>query len=90
VGSILISNYQNTPLYSKEHVPGEMGMLDKWIKEESKKFKQIDVTKYYHEIQIRDFLKGISLNRRVCIDIFFYWIPGRISYTQTEAVPQAL
>jgi len=44
-------------------VPGEEHLLEKWKKEDSDFFHQIDATQYYHQLQIQDFLQAIIEDR---------------------------
>jgi predicted dehydrogenase len=58
-----MSTIEEPPVNDIWTVPGEMDMLDQWVKEDSETFQRIDATKYYHEIQIRDFLQAILEDR---------------------------
>ena len=58
-----MSTIEEPPVNDMWTVPGEMDMLDQWVKEDSETFRQIDATKYYHGIQIRDFLQAILEDR---------------------------
>jgi predicted dehydrogenase len=44
-------------------VAGEEGLLEPWQKEDAAFFQSIDPTKYYHQLQIQDFLHAILEDR---------------------------
>jgi len=44
-------------------VPGEEGLLKKWVKEDTEKFNSVDPTVYYIQCQIEDFINAIQENR---------------------------
>ncbi|MHC4518097.1 MAG: Gfo/Idh/MocA family protein [Planctomycetota bacterium] len=58
-----MSTIEEPPVNDLWTVPGETDMLDRWVEEDSARFKQIDATKHYHEIQIRDFLQTVIDDR---------------------------
>jgi predicted dehydrogenase len=58
-----MSNVLEPPMNDLWTVPGEEEMLEKWIKEDSELFNQIDPTVYYMERQIEDFLNALTEDR---------------------------
>jgi predicted dehydrogenase len=44
-------------------IPGEEHLLKQWQEEDAGFFQRIDATRYYHQLQIRDFLRAIMENR---------------------------
>ncbi len=58
-----MSAIKEPPLNDLWTIPGEEHLLDKWKEEDTEFFNQIDPTKYYHEIQIWDFLDAIAKDR---------------------------
>lgn len=44
-------------------IPEEESLLPQWQQEDADFFRQIDATRYYHQLQIRDFLHAILENR---------------------------
>lgn len=54
-----LSTIAEPPVNDLWTVPGEAEMLEKWKKEDTDFFRQIDATKYYHQLQIKDFLQSI-------------------------------
>lgn len=57
------SKVEEPPINDVWTVSGEVEMLDQWVEEDSKKFSEVDATKYYHELQIQDFLHAIAEDR---------------------------
>jgi len=49
-------------------VPGEESLLSQWKDEDRAVFEKIDATKYYHSLQIRDFLRAILGDREPMIN----------------------
>jgi predicted dehydrogenase len=58
-----MSNVLEPPVNDLWSVPGEEGMLQMWIKEDSDFFNSIDPTVYYMERQIEDFITALDENR---------------------------
>lgn len=58
-----MSTIEGPPVNDLWTVPGETDTLDRWVEEDAARFQQIDATKYYHEIQIRDFLQAVIDDR---------------------------
>lgn len=54
-----MSTITEPPINDLWTVSGEEKMLEKWQKEDSEFFLSIDATKYYHQLQIQDFLQAI-------------------------------
>ena len=52
------------PVNDLWNVPGQEAMLEKWRQEDTEFFKTIDAASYYHQLQIRDFLKAILEDRQ--------------------------
>ncbi len=48
-------------------VPGEEGQLDAWRADDTEHFQSIDPTRYYHRLQIADFLQSIITDREPMI-----------------------
>ncbi len=57
------SSITEPPINDFWKISGEEGMLEKWQKEDSEFFLKIDATKYYHQLQIGDFLQAIIEDR---------------------------
>jgi predicted dehydrogenase len=51
------------PLNDMWTVPGEERLLQQWQEEDAAFFQRIDATRYYHQLQIQDFLRAIIENR---------------------------
>jgi len=49
-------------------VPGEEGLLSQWQDEDRALFERIDATKYYHRLQVQDFLQAILEDREPAIN----------------------
>ncbi|NQU80230.1 MAG: Gfo/Idh/MocA family oxidoreductase [Bacteroidetes bacterium] len=58
-----MSNVLEPPVNDLWSVPGEEGLLKKWIKQDSDFFSKIDATIYYLELQIQDFIDALNENR---------------------------
>src|SRR5262249_50789665 len=58
-----ISNIEEPPVNDVWTVPGEQQLLKQWQTEDSEFFQTIDATKYYHQLQIKDFLNAIIEHR---------------------------
>ena len=54
-----MSTIAEPPINDLWTVTGEQEFLKKWQEEDADFFSKIDATKYYHELQIRDFLHAI-------------------------------
>ncbi len=74
-----MSSIEEPPVNDLWTVPGEVNQLDRWVREDTERFKQIDATQHYHALQIRDFLQAILTDRdpmvtgaegRVTVEIF--------------------
>jgi len=74
-----MSSIEEPPVNDIWTVPGEMEQLNRWVQEDSERFKQIDATQHYHAVQIRDFLLAIGTDRepmvtgaagRITVEIF--------------------
>jgi UDP-N-acetyl-2-amino-2-deoxyglucuronate dehydrogenase len=57
------STIDEPPLNDLWTVPGEENDLDRWRSEDAEFFRTIDATKYYHQLQIQDFLRAIIEDR---------------------------
>jgi predicted dehydrogenase len=44
-------------------IPGEEHLLEVWQREDADLFRKIDATRYYHQLQIRDFLHAVREDR---------------------------
>jgi UDP-N-acetyl-2-amino-2-deoxyglucuronate dehydrogenase len=58
-----LSSIEELPLNDIWTVPGEENLLEKWKQEDENRFRKIDATKYYFQLQIKDFLNAINGNR---------------------------
>ncbi|MBM3804703.1 MAG: Gfo/Idh/MocA family oxidoreductase [Acidimicrobiia bacterium] len=58
-----MSNITEPPINDLWNVPGEEGLLAIWQKEDAAFFLSIDATRYYHQLQIQDFLRAILEDR---------------------------
>jgi UDP-N-acetyl-2-amino-2-deoxyglucuronate dehydrogenase len=58
-----MSSITEPPVNDLWKIPGEEGLLEPWQKEDAAFFQSIDPTKYYHQLQIQDFLQAILQNR---------------------------
>jgi UDP-N-acetyl-2-amino-2-deoxyglucuronate dehydrogenase len=58
-----ISTIEEPPLNDVWTVPGEADLLRQWRQEDTELFGRIDATKYYHQVQLRDFLLAIIEDR---------------------------
>jgi predicted dehydrogenase len=58
-----MSSIAEPPINDLWTVPGEEGLLEGWIKEDTDFFNSIDATVYYIERQIEDFLLALKENR---------------------------
>ncbi len=69
-GSMFIagmSGITEPPINDYWTVPGEEEMLELWQKEDSDFFNSVDAVYYYHQLQIKDFLRAIIENREPLI-----------------------
>jgi UDP-N-acetyl-2-amino-2-deoxyglucuronate dehydrogenase len=62
-----MSTITEPPVNDLWTIPGEEGRLKEWQQEDSDFFFKIDATKYYHELQLRDFLQAIIADREPMI-----------------------
>jgi predicted dehydrogenase len=58
-----MSTVTDPPINDVWTVPGEAELLARWQKEDSDFFQTIDTSKYYHQLQIQDFLQSILEDR---------------------------
>jgi UDP-N-acetyl-2-amino-2-deoxyglucuronate dehydrogenase len=58
-----ISSIATPPINDLWTIPGEEEKAATWKKEDSEFFMRIDATKYFHQLQIRDFLEAIIKGR---------------------------
>ena len=58
-----MSSITEPPVNDLWKIPGEEGLLEPWQKEDAAFFQSIDPTKYYHQLQIQDFLLAILEDR---------------------------
>ncbi len=58
-----MSSIEEPPINDLWTVPGEENLKQKWNQEDEKWFHKIDATKYYHQLQIKDFLTAIIEDR---------------------------
>jgi len=58
-----MSTITEPPINDLWTLPNEAGMLAQWQKEDSDFFQTIDATRYYHKLQIQDFLQAILEDR---------------------------
>jgi predicted dehydrogenase len=58
-----MSTIAEPPINDVWTIPGEAEMLKQWQTEDSEFFFKIDATKYYHQLQIKDFLQSIVEDR---------------------------
>ena len=58
-----MSGITEPPVNDLWTIPGDEGMLEKWKKQDYDFFLSIDATKYYHQLQIQDFLQSIIEDR---------------------------
>jgi len=58
-----MSTIAEPPINDVWTIPGEESLLKQWQDEDSEFFFKIDATKYYHELQIKDFLQSIIEDR---------------------------
>ncbi len=58
-----MSTIEEPPINDVWTIPGEEEMVDTWKQQDTALFEQIDATKYYHKLQLRDFLQAIVEDR---------------------------
>lgn len=58
-----MSSITEPPVNDFWTVPGEENKLEEWQKEDSDFFNSIDATKYYHQLQIKDFIQSVIEGR---------------------------
>jgi predicted dehydrogenase len=54
-----MSTITEPPVNDLWTIPGEEQMLEQWKREDTQFFSKIDATKYYHRLQIEDFLRAV-------------------------------
>ena len=54
-----MSDIKEAPINDLWTIPGEAGKLEKWKKEDTRFFHNINPMEYYHQLQIKDFLRSI-------------------------------
>ncbi len=62
-----MSSISEPPLNDVWNVPGEESSLARWQREDAEFFRGVDGTRYYHGLQIRDFLQAILEDRPVMV-----------------------
>ena len=77
-----MTSVQEPPVNDIWSVPGEEGLLDGWIAEDTARFESVDPATHYHELQIKDFLRAIMEDRPPMID----GAEGRKSVEIIEAI----
>jgi UDP-N-acetyl-2-amino-2-deoxyglucuronate dehydrogenase len=58
-----ISDIEEPPVNDLWTVPGEEHLLEQWRREDAEFFLKTDVTRYYHQLQLKDFLRAINEGR---------------------------
>ncbi|HZS06291.1 MAG TPA: Gfo/Idh/MocA family oxidoreductase [Blastocatellia bacterium] len=58
-----MSKITEPPINDVWTIPGEEGLLKQWQQEDAEFFSRIDATTYYHQLQLRDFLRAIIEDR---------------------------
>ena len=58
-----MSTIQEAPFNDLWTIPGETDNLDRWKREDARFFQRINPMEYYHQLQIKDFLRSIIENR---------------------------
>jgi predicted dehydrogenase len=58
-----VSGVSEPPLNDLWTIPGEEHLLAQFQAEDRARFRQIDATRHYHALQIRDFLQAVLLDR---------------------------
>jgi predicted dehydrogenase len=58
-----ISAIEEPPINDLWNIPGEEGLLEQWRREDTDFFLKTDATRYYHELQLKDFLRAIIEDR---------------------------
>jgi UDP-N-acetyl-2-amino-2-deoxyglucuronate dehydrogenase len=59
-----MSSIAEPPVNDIWTVPGEIDLLPFWQKKDAEFFSSIDATKYYHQLQMQDFLQAIIQDRQ--------------------------
>ena len=54
-----MSKITEPPVNDRWTVPGEEDMLAKWQKEDAEFFNKVPATEYYHQLQVKDFVRAI-------------------------------
>jgi UDP-N-acetyl-2-amino-2-deoxyglucuronate dehydrogenase len=62
-----MSTITEPPINDLWTIPGEEDLLKQWQQEDSDFFLKIDATRYYHELQLKDFLRAILEDREPMI-----------------------
>lgn len=74
-----VSDLLQPPVNDLWTIPGEEKMLEKWQREDSTFFHRIGAMEYFHQLQIKDFIESVLMNRqpmvtgedgRVTVEIF--------------------
>lgn len=63
-----MSTIEEPPLNDVWTVPGEAGLLEEWVREDTEFFRRIDPLTYFHERQMEDFLLAIIRGTRPLSD----------------------
>lgn len=58
-----MSSITEPPINDLWTISGEEGLLEEWQREDARFFQRIDATKYYHQLQVEDFLRAIVEDR---------------------------
>jgi predicted dehydrogenase len=62
-----VSSITTPPINDLWTIPGEEEMVETWKREDSEFFMKIDATRYFHQLQLRDFLEAIIQDREPMI-----------------------
>jgi len=63
-----VSSVAEPPVNDLWTIPGEEPLLNIWKKEDEEFFASVDYTRYYHKLQIEDFLRALNENRDPLVD----------------------
>ena len=63
-----MSSVAEPPVNDLWTIPGEESMLALWRREDEEFFARVDSTRYYHKLQIEDFLRALNENRNPSVD----------------------
>jgi UDP-N-acetyl-2-amino-2-deoxyglucuronate dehydrogenase len=58
-----ISAIEEPPVNDLWTIPGEAHLLEQWRREDTEHFLKIDATRYYHQLQLKDFLRAVAEDR---------------------------